>query len=324
MKVMLTSAYAPGRALEALLSYAARDRFGTHSLTDNPSAADLILFVENAQYEDDPDYRRLRRHPLTSRYREKVFMYNETDRPWCVLPGLYCSMPRRALRRSRQRAFSYLYSVNPHIADPADEDADLLFSFIGTSSHRVRQEIFRLGDPDAHIEDSSDFSIWRPARQPEFEARQMRYASIIARSKFVLCPRGSGASSYRIYESMQAGRVPVVISDQWVEPEGPDWGRFLLRVPEAEVAEIPSLLRRHEPEFPARSRLSREAWEEWFAADVLFHRAVETCWAIRSARVVPERIAVLLPTPERYRVVARRRARQFAFWARSMPRFSRR
>jgi hypothetical protein len=100
---LLTSAYPPERALLTLRACAAQDRFGVHQLVEDPEDADFILFVENAHY-DDPYYRRLLAHPWVARYPEKVFMYNETDEPWCVLPGLYCSMPKRSFSRQRQRA----------------------------------------------------------------------------------------------------------------------------------------------------------------------------------------------------------------------------
>jgi hypothetical protein len=61
----------------------------------------------------------------------------------------------------------------------------------------------------------------------------------IAWSKFVLCPRGYACSRWRLFETMMAGRVPVIISDQWVPPEGPAWERFSVRVSQKHVAQPP-------------------------------------------------------------------------------------
>jgi hypothetical protein len=41
--------------------------------------------------------------------------------------------------------------------------------------------------------------------------RQDLFLNTTARSKFTLCPRGYGATSFRLYESMQLGSVPVYI-----------------------------------------------------------------------------------------------------------------
>jgi hypothetical protein len=64
----------------------------------------------------------------------------------------------------------------------------------------------------------------------------------LARSKFTLCPAGSGTSSYRLFEALRAGSVPVIISDRLVLPEGPDWEACSVRVAEKEIASIPARL----------------------------------------------------------------------------------
>jgi hypothetical protein len=286
---------------------AAIDRVGSHTLSDDPAGADLILFVENAHYADDFYYRRLRRNPLVRRFREKAFMYNETDQPWCVLPGLYCSMPQRSFDPSRQRAFCYLYPVNPFIAqcrEPGEQD--LLFSFLGAGTDAVRELLYQLNDPNGLVENTSHFSAWRELSGGEQERHQRRYASILARSKFVLCPRGTGTSSYRLFEAMELGRAPVLLSDQWVEPSGPDWNSFLLRVPEKDVSQLPGILRRHEPEASQRGAAARLAWEEWFAPEIRFHTGIEHLVSIVDSRRRPERVASNAPSLEYMRVRTRR------------------
>jgi hypothetical protein len=301
--VLLTTAYEPDRALAALQEAAAIDRVGRHAVTSDPALADVILFVENAHYRDDFYYRRLRRHPLVREFREKVFMYNETDRPWCVLPGLYCSMPRRSFDRSRQRAFCYAYSVNREVAEhAADPERDLLFSFLGAPTHRVRRRLYELSDSSGVVEDTRSFSLWRELPPSAAEQARERYASILARSRFVLCPRGVGTSTYRLFEAMEAGRAPVLLADEWVEPDGPDWSSFLLRIPERQVEQVPDILRRHDHEALSRGADARRAWEQWFAPDVRFDTAVEACLSILASRRRPERLAARMPSAEYYRV----------------------
>jgi hypothetical protein len=88
-------------------------------------------------------------------------------------------------------------------------------------------------------------------------------------SKFILCPRGMCPSSVRLFETMKAGRVPVVISDEWVPPPEVPWREFAIVVRESDVAMIPSILAREEATFPERAAAARRAWERWFAKDVL-------------------------------------------------------
>jgi hypothetical protein len=74
---------------------------------------------------------------------------------------------------------------------------------------------------------------------------------------------------------MRAGRVPVVISDGWVRPPGPDWDAFCLFVPEARVFDLPTLLEREEPRGPAMGALARKEWERWYSEENVFNTAID-------------------------------------------------
>jgi hypothetical protein len=276
MRLYLTSAYQHRVALGVLEEAAARDQHHVHGLAVSPAEADAIVFVENGQGHD-PCYDDLLAHPLVKRFPDRVYMYNETDFPYCALPGLYASMPARSFLRSRQIAFSYLFRPNEYVSEIAARGAqrDLLFSFMGARNHRFRRSVLALRDERAHIEDTHAFSIWFPPGPAEAERRRQTFADVMARSKFVLCPRGAGTSSFRLFETMEAGRAPVVLSDLWVEPHGPDWSRFLVRVPEGELSTVPALLRKLEPQAEEFGRLARLEWERWFAPGVVFHHFAE-------------------------------------------------
>ena len=111
-----------------------------------------------------------------------------------------------------------------------------------------------------------------------------RYAETLCRSKFVLCPRGLGTATFRLFEAMQAGRAPVIVSDGWVPPEGPRWEEFSLRVRERDVRQIPALLEARESEHARMGALARRAWEEFFAPEVRFARLGELCRSIQETR----------------------------------------
>ncbi len=87
------------------------------------------------------------------------------------------------------------------------------------------------------------------------------------------------------------GRAPVILSDDWVEPPGPDWSTFAIRVPEKQVADLPRILEEREEEAVERGELARAAWSEWYAKEVAFHRAVESCLALKEERRIPETLA---------------------------------
>ena len=75
---------------------------------------------------------------------------------------------------------------------------------------------------------------------PAKKEGQKFYLSTLLDSRFVLCPRGYGTSSYRLFETMRLGRVPVIISDEWVPPLGPSWLNCSIRISEKRVRELPT------------------------------------------------------------------------------------
>jgi hypothetical protein len=264
---------------------AAQDRFGMHALVDDADAAELVLFLDGHQHWRDLTQRAIVDHPLTRRNRDRAFVYNEMDQPWCAMPGLYVAMPRRSFDWQRQRPCSYLTLVNPLTTVPASDAPrpDLLFSYLGRLGHPVREAIVQLRHPRAVVEDTSRFSFFGPSTD-EIAAQKRRYADVLRRSKFVLCPVGSGTSSFRLFETMAAGTVPVIVSDEWVPPLGPAWEDFSITVPERRVCDIPAIVAARESDQPAMAKAARAAWEEWFAPDVLFHRMIESCRDILASR----------------------------------------
>jgi hypothetical protein len=92
-------------------------------------------------------------------------------------------------------------------------------------------------------------------------------------------------------ETMRTGRVPVIISDDWVEPSGPKWEDFSIRVAENAVSDIPRLLEAREAQAVEMGMRARDEWQRWFSDEVAFHRVVEWCLEIRARRRIPEAIA---------------------------------
>ena len=72
-----------------------------------------------------------------------------------------------------------------------------------------------------------------------------RYRRMTEESYFVLCPRGYGKTSYRMYEAMQLGAVPVYISDvHWLPfTQYLDWSKFAVIVKWEEMDALPGMLR---------------------------------------------------------------------------------
>jgi hypothetical protein len=68
---------------------------------------------------------------------------------------------------------------------------------------------------------------------------------------------------------MKAARVPVIISDEWVEPTGIPWKEFCVFVAEDDVHNIPNILESIEPSYEERARISSEVWKLFFSRESL-------------------------------------------------------
>jgi len=283
-------------ALRTLQASAKADRFGVHRLTDDAETADIILFAElvgaGLHFEE------VRRHPLVKRYREKCFVFCSNAFAIPFLPGVYASVGKRWASRRTQGGFHVSRLQNEFSSfTPAAADLPYLFSFIGsTASARVRRQLATVTHPRGLFRDTAEEfkrALYDRMTLNERRDYHRQFVEVTKASKFVLCPRGLGAATIRVMETMRMGRVPVIISDDWIEPSGPNWPGFSIRVAEGAIADIPRLLEVRESEAVAMGNLAREEWQRWFSDEVAFHRVVESCLQIRTRRRMPEAIARL-------------------------------
>ncbi len=280
--------------MEALQESARVDKFRVHELADNAEAADAIIFVES--YGAGWHFERVRRHPLTKRYREKCFLVSSNPFVIPFLPGLYTAIGRRWASRRVAPGIYLGQTVNEFVTyTPPTPALPYLFSFMGsTRTAPVRREVARLSHPrSSFLNTAADYERALNHQMPAHESRDYyrRYAEHIRTSKFVLCPRGLSVSSLRLFETMEMGRVPVIISDDWKPAAGPCWEKFSLRVAEKDVAQIPRLLEEREADAVTMGELARTQWEDWYSREAAFHRVVEWCLALQAQRRLPESVA---------------------------------
>lgn len=133
----------------------------------------------------------------------------------------------------------------PHLAvngtGPADHK-DILYSFVGcVSTHPTRRILCRLPKHQDIIMVCKETWHFESKDRPTEEAR---FKKVLSRSRFSLCPRGTGASTIRFWESLQAGAIPVLISDDMKLPANWDWKNTIIRIPEKDTIHIDGVVRR--------------------------------------------------------------------------------
>jgi hypothetical protein len=252
-----------------------------HQLVNDPFAADLMLLCGSWSGEDT--IRNFTSDPIIRAHSGKCVAYTDDDAYLPLVPGVYCS-PVKSFSTRIGRVLSYPYITrhvqkgNPFIS-PTNKPAtrNLLFSFQGASTAFVRKRLFKtqFNRADVLIENTATHRNWLPG--PDKENRQRAYVRNILRSHFVLCPRGGGSGSFRLFEVMRLGIAPVLLSDTYALPKGPDWNSFLIRIPESQIANLLSILEKHQPESIERGRKARIAWEQWFDTDKEFNQIIELC-----------------------------------------------
>lgn len=277
MKLFLVSAYpfheVDNFAVSWLQESAKVDPFKKHSIVDTPEEADVVLFTEHHP-PHDPYFFKVLKHPLYKKFKSKAIICHDNPYPIAIVPTLSPSIEKSFFNEE-------FTAIAPYIARHTENDAvkqlapsserKYLFSFLGASrTHAVRKEIVKLKHPDSFLKDTSDKDLWllSPEEKKQFENQ---YVEVSNESYFVLCPRGVGVNSYRLFEVMQMGLTPVIISDEWVPFEGPKWDDFSIRIPESKVTEIPEILEARKEDAIEMGKIARKNWEQWFSKEVCFH-----------------------------------------------------
>ena len=104
---------------------------------------------------------------------------------------------------------------------------DHVFNFMGQTSYAGR-EVFRdLNLPEYVFQETAPVYNLEPSVK---RAVLKDFLRVIARAKFVFCPRGIGSSSFRAYQSLMVGSIPIITGmNDYPFKKEIDWDSFCLR-----------------------------------------------------------------------------------------------
>jgi hypothetical protein len=117
-------------------------------------------------------------------------------------------------------------TCGPH-KDIEDAVRIIPMSFIGSLTHPIRRSLVQ------GLQNVSGVYLNAMEWSPEVPKDKVNiFKQVTSRSIFSLCPRGYGATSYRLYEAMQLGAIPVYVSDKHLLPwsDELDWREFCITV----------------------------------------------------------------------------------------------
>jgi len=150
-----------------------------------------------------------------------------------------------------------------------NKEKTIFASFVGSkNTHSIRMDMCN------HLSGKEGYEISAGNWSTEVPMDNFkRFLDITCSSKFGLAPRGYGRSSFRLYEILQLGSVPVYISDIHYLPwtDELDWNDFCVPINEDEIEDIDTILKSiDDVEYNILLQNGRMVYEEYFSLEGMF------------------------------------------------------
>jgi hypothetical protein len=124
-------------------------------------------------------------------------------------------------------------------------EKDIFCSFVGSITHPIRNMMYHtLVNNPKYVISARNWTS--SVSENDFN----NFINITSRSIFCLAPRGYGRSSFRLYEAIQLGSIPVFIyDDKWLPFEDEiDWNEFSVLIDVNNIQNIDIILSSYTPE----------------------------------------------------------------------------
>ena len=120
------------------------------------------------------------------------------------------------------------------------QNKDIFCSFVGSTTHPLRTTFIEKYKNDNEF--VFNYSGWNASIT---ENALLNFINISSRSKYTLCPRGYGTTSFRLYEAMQLNTIPVYISDHHDLPWSDEinWNEFCVIIKPEEINNLKEILK---------------------------------------------------------------------------------
>jgi hypothetical protein len=152
------------------------------------------------------------------------------------------------------------------------ETRPLLASFVGSNTHPIRQKMFDICKNNEKI--FIYLKGWSPVvNENEFNL----FTKVTLNSVFTLAPRGYGKSSFRLYEAMQLGSIPVYISDDPYLPWNDElnWNEFCVLIPEKNIENLIDILMSYSAEqIEIMRNKMKQVWETHFSLEGMYQQII--------------------------------------------------
>lgn len=154
------------------------------------------------------------------------------------------------------------------------KEKTIFASFVGSrNTHPIRMDMCK------YLSNHTDYSIVSDSWSSTVSMDSFRnFVEITCSSKYSLAPRGYGKQSFRLYEILQLGSVPVYISDEHYLPwmDEIDWNSFCVPVNEDEIEDIDDILKSISDEkYNKMLESGQRIYQEYFTLESVFRNIVK-------------------------------------------------
>jgi hypothetical protein len=239
-----------------------------HEVAADVQSADAIVLQESYSYKTPRYIKRLKQDTVIGRYADKIYTINIDDWATGLLKGIYTSLPKRRYQKQIHRLGPYSSFPNEAVLQRRNDPRQSPPSYLATWRGNIKSNPSLRKKLVSRYANASGFKVettdsWANHGKDEKD----HYVDLLLSGRFSLCPAGWAPVSYRIYESMALGVCPVILADEFVEPEGPNWKEISLRISEKDVPHLGKILQEHSSSYLELGDNARSAWETYFSPE---------------------------------------------------------
>lgn len=170
-------------------------------------------------------------------------------------------------RKNNEFAFPvFIPDIKKHSSGFSD---NISVGFCGDSNRPIRREVLsELKKGDIPVNHEEVFSFYQNPSIDKQKGRE-KFLNNLQNNIFILCPRGCGNFSYRFYETMCFGRIPVFINTDAVLPFENliDYKNDIVFVEENEIHLLPDIIKQYcdKNDLLEKQKKCRTIWENYFS-----------------------------------------------------------
>ena len=247
---------------------------GVNNIVYSP-LADCDYAVLPYKYEDTQETRDLIKE-ANDAGKKIIVIYNDDDEgPVDVSPEQgYIFRTSFNIRDRKENEFAFpaftgdFYEQSKTITE---EQEQLTVGFCGQAFIPIRRKAIQKLRKQNILK--TDFILRKGFWAPEISKNQARreFLDNLRDNLFILCVRGAGNFSYRLYETMMMGRIPIIIDSDQIFPfeDKINYDDCAILIPEEEVSNmtehIDSWLERNGTAMTQLQNYNRQLWEKYLA-----------------------------------------------------------